>query len=183
MPSRDKRRDCLFASALAVLAPWPAARSTLPFFQLLLGPANAARSGRLLLGILDPADELVAGQRRDVLPGIEYSALGGERLSQVCWKLVHHPTGHLRATHSVTVAAVPSTAPATSPAAAGSTLARRTAPSPAWPPSGWNRIGHSDPDDDMLHAYRNPIRAGTSMTGSRWPSVRRGMVRCSSWGS
>jgi hypothetical protein len=28
-------------------------------------------TGHLLLGVLDPADELVAGQRRDVLPGIE----------------------------------------------------------------------------------------------------------------
>jgi len=51
----------LSAGALAVLAPWPAAGPTLAFLQLLLGPANAAFSGHLLLGILDPADELVAG--------------------------------------------------------------------------------------------------------------------------
>jgi hypothetical protein len=29
--------------------------------DILLGPANAALSGGLLLGILDPADEFVAG--------------------------------------------------------------------------------------------------------------------------
>jgi hypothetical protein len=54
-----------------VLATWPTARPTLPFLQFLLSPANAAFSGHLLLGILDPADELVAGQRCDVLPSIE----------------------------------------------------------------------------------------------------------------
>jgi len=55
--------------ALAVLAPWPAAGPTLAFLQLLPGPSDAAFSGLLLLGILDPADELVAGQGRDVFPG------------------------------------------------------------------------------------------------------------------
>jgi hypothetical protein len=34
---------------------------SLAFLQLLLGPPNAALSSALLLGILDPADELVAG--------------------------------------------------------------------------------------------------------------------------
>src|SRR5207237_3512849 len=93
----------LSAGALAVLAPWPAAGPALAFLQLLLGPADAAFSGHFLLGILDPADELVAGQRRDVLPGIECRGVGGQRLAQVSWKLVHHPTGHSRAPHSATV--------------------------------------------------------------------------------
>ena len=51
----------LLAVALSVLTSWPAAGSTLAFFQLLLSAANAACSCRRLLGILDPADELVAG--------------------------------------------------------------------------------------------------------------------------
>jgi hypothetical protein len=76
-----------------VRAPWPAARPTLAFLQLLLGPADAAFSGHLLLGILDPADELVSGQRRDVLPGIECRQVGDQRLAQVCGKRVHHPPG------------------------------------------------------------------------------------------
>jgi hypothetical protein len=87
-----------------VLAPWPAARPTLAFLKLLLGPENAAFPGLLLLGIFDPADELVAGQRRDVLPGIERRGVGDQRLAEVSWKLVHHPTGHLLTDHSVTVA-------------------------------------------------------------------------------
>jgi hypothetical protein len=60
----------LSTGALAVLAPWPAAGPTLAFFELLVGPADATFSGLLLLGILDPADELVAGQGRDVFPNI-----------------------------------------------------------------------------------------------------------------
>jgi len=71
----------LSAGALAVLAPWPAARPTLAFLKLLLGPANAAFPGRLLLGIFDPADELVAGQRRDVLPGNESRGVGDQRFA------------------------------------------------------------------------------------------------------
>ena len=82
------------AGALAVLAPRPAAGPALAFLQLLLGPPNAALSGGRLLGILDPADELVAGQGRDVLPGIECRGVGDQRLAQVRGQLVHHPTGH-----------------------------------------------------------------------------------------
>jgi hypothetical protein len=97
-------RRVLPARALAVRAPWPAAGPTLAFFQLLLRPANAAFSGHLLLGILDPADELVAGQGRDVLPGIESRGVGDQRLAQVSRKFVHHSTGHSRAAHWATVA-------------------------------------------------------------------------------
>ena len=57
-------------------------------------------------GILDPADELVAGQRCDVLPGIERRGLGDQRFPEVRWKLVHHPTGHSRGAHRSTVPAV-----------------------------------------------------------------------------
>ena len=90
--------------ALAVLAPRPAAGSALALFQLLLGPANAAFSGLLLLGILNPANELVAGQGRDVLPCIESRRVGDQRLAQVSRKLVHHPTGDSRVAHRITVA-------------------------------------------------------------------------------
>src|SRR5205814_9874484 len=108
-PDVDPRRRLrapsrpLSAGALAVVAPWPAAGPTLAFLQLLLRPANPAFSGHFPLGILDPADELVAGQRRDVLPGIECRGVGGQRLAQISWKPVHHPTGHSRAAHRATV--------------------------------------------------------------------------------
>jgi hypothetical protein len=90
--------------ALAVCAPRPAAGSTLSLLEFLLGPANAALSGHLLLGILDPADELVPGQRRDVVPGVERGGVGDQRLAQVSWQVVHHSTGHSRAAHQATVA-------------------------------------------------------------------------------
>ena len=67
--------------AVAVLASRPAAGPALALLQLLLGPPNAALSGALLFGILDPADELVAGQGRDVLPGIECRGIGDQRLT------------------------------------------------------------------------------------------------------
>ena len=42
------------AGAVAVLTSWPAAGPALAFLRLLLCPPNAALSGGLLLGILDP---------------------------------------------------------------------------------------------------------------------------------
>ncbi|MCW3028183.1 MAG: hypothetical protein JWN81_1394 [Solirubrobacterales bacterium] len=92
-------RGTLPAGALAVLAPRPAAGPALAFFQLLLRPPNAALSGPVLLGILDPADELVASQGRDVYPGIECRAARDQRLTQVRGQLMHHPTGHSLAAH------------------------------------------------------------------------------------
>ena len=85
----------------------PATGSTLAFLELFLGPANATFSGHFLLGIFDPADELVARQRCDVLPGIEGRGIGDQRVAQVSWKLVHHPTGYSRAAHGATVAPAP----------------------------------------------------------------------------
>ena len=89
----------LSASALAVFAPRPAAGPTLAFLELFLGSANSALSGHLLLGTLDPADELIAGQRRDVRPRIECRGVGDQRLAEVYRKLVHRPTWHPRAAH------------------------------------------------------------------------------------
>src|ERR1700722_1028895 len=100
------RAPDLPAGAFAVAAPRPAARPTLALLELLLGSANAAFSGHLLLGILDPADELVAGQRRNVVPGIERGRIGDQSFAQVFRKFVHHPAGHSLATHKTTVAAI-----------------------------------------------------------------------------
>ena len=84
---------------LAVFAPRPAAWAALPFFQLLLGPANAARSGHRELRVLDPADELVPCQGRDVRPGSERRGVCDQRLTQVHGQLVDHATGHALAGH------------------------------------------------------------------------------------
>ena len=95
--------DRLSAGPLAVFAPWPAAWSPLPFLELLLGAADPSFSGRLLLGILDPADEFVAGERRDVLPRVERFRVGDQRLAQVSRQPVHHPTRNSRSAHTSTV--------------------------------------------------------------------------------
>ena len=168
----------LFAGALAVLAPWPTAGPTLAFLELLPGSANAAFSSGLLLRILDPADELVAGERRDVLPGIERRRVGDQRHAQVLWKLVHHPTGHSRAAHRAKVVAVRATAPEVPvEGRAGATTRPWRAP---------NIAGH----DHQTRPYRRVARAtdpaalgtrsatfGDRSDGTFWPGGRQDKSR------
>ena len=92
------------AGALPVGTPRPAAGPAHSLLELLTSPADAACSGRRLLGVLDPADELVAGQRRNVLPGIECRGIDDQRLAQVLRKPMHHATGYSWAAHTATVA-------------------------------------------------------------------------------
>lgn len=80
--------DCLPAVALAMLAPWPAAGPAHAVLQFLLGAPDAAFSRGLLFGVLHPADELVASQRRDVVPGVESRSVCHQGLAQVAWQLV-----------------------------------------------------------------------------------------------
>src|ERR1700736_4544222 len=97
-------RGPLPTGAVAVLAPRPAAGPALALLQLLPGPPNAALPSGVLLGMLDPADELVAGQGRDVLPGIECRGIGDQRLEQIHREFMHDPAGHRLAAHSSIVA-------------------------------------------------------------------------------
>ena len=66
------------------------------------GSAESPLSGRLLLRVLDPADELVAGQRRDVVPGLERRALATSASRRSAGS-VHDPTGHSVAAHGAMV--------------------------------------------------------------------------------
>lgn len=86
-----------------MLAPRPAAGAAQALFELLLGPANAALSGGLLLGVVDPADELVACQRGDVLPGSECCGVGDQCLAQVRGQLVHDAAGYPLDAHGASV--------------------------------------------------------------------------------
>ncbi len=99
----QERHAQLLSGAFAVAAPGPAAGPTLAFLELLPGSANAAFPGLRLLCILHPADELVAGQRRDVIPGRERRRMGDQGRAQVFRKLVHDATGHSTATHEITL--------------------------------------------------------------------------------
>src|SRR5690349_7129020 len=76
-------------------AAWPAHA----VFELLLGPADATVPRLLLLRILDPTDELVAGERSDVLPRVERRGIGNQCAPQVTRELVHDATGHTDARH------------------------------------------------------------------------------------
>jgi len=71
----------------------------LALLEFFLGTANTSFSGHVLLGIFDPADEFVPGQRRDVVPGMERRRVGHEGLTQIARELVHHPAGESRTTH------------------------------------------------------------------------------------
>src|ERR1700753_2926182 len=86
-----------------MLASRPAAGPAHAFLEFLLGPANATLPGRGLLGVLDPADELVACQRRDVLPRRPWRGIAEQRLAQVGRQLVHHPARYSRAAHRARV--------------------------------------------------------------------------------
>jgi hypothetical protein len=78
-----------------VLAARPAARAAHAFLELFAGAADAALAGGLLLGVFDPADELVAGQRGDVKPRGERVVAAAEALAQVGGELVDDATGQL----------------------------------------------------------------------------------------
>jgi hypothetical protein len=75
-----------------MLTPRPAAGPSHALLQLLLRPANTTLSGDLLFGLLDPANELIPGQRRDIRPGTEGHGVVDQGLTEVSWKLVHNPT-------------------------------------------------------------------------------------------
>jgi hypothetical protein len=54
-----------------MLAAWPAAGPALALLEFFAGSVNATLAGCLLLGVFNPADEFVTGERGYVLPGIE----------------------------------------------------------------------------------------------------------------
>jgi hypothetical protein len=91
------------ARSLAVCTPGPATWPSLTLFKFFFRPANSALSGRLLLGIFDPANKLVSRQWRDVLPRIKRRGVGNQRCTKIRWQFVHDAAGQPRITHSTTV--------------------------------------------------------------------------------
>jgi len=77
------------AGSLAMLASWPTARPAQAFPELFLRPPNTSFARHGLFGIVDPADELVTCQWRDVVPGIECGRVGDQCLAQVFGKVVN----------------------------------------------------------------------------------------------
>lgn len=99
-----------------MLATRPAARPTLALLQFLLGSANASLARLLLLGVGDPADELVACQWRDVPPRGHRGVIAYQRGAQVDRQFVHDTTWHPGVGHPVKItrAGYPSRATSTS---------------------------------------------------------------------
>src|SRR5580698_3812094 len=89
----------LSTRSLAMRTPGPTTGSALAFFQLLFRSPDAALSRRLLFGVLDPTDELVARQRRDIHPRVHRRGIGDEGLAQIRRQLMHHSSGKARRTH------------------------------------------------------------------------------------
>jgi hypothetical protein len=97
----------LTAVPLAVTAPRPAAEATHAVLQLFPGPADAALAGGRPFGVLDQADELVAGQRGDVVPGGRRAGAGYQPLPQALRQLMHDAAGKvLSATDPATTTTV-----------------------------------------------------------------------------
>jgi len=87
-----------------VFATWPATRTTLTLLEFVQGDLEPTLTGGLLLSVLDPADELVAGKRCDVLPRPLCRWMGDQCAAQVQWQLMHHTTGNTRGDVKASVA-------------------------------------------------------------------------------
>lgn len=85
-----------------MLAPRPTAGPALALLQFLLGSADPPLTSLDLLGILDPADEFVPRQRRDVFPRRQRRGVVLQRCAQVGRQRVDYPARNLLV-HSATL--------------------------------------------------------------------------------
>src|SRR5690242_257634 len=85
-------------------APRPAARAPHAFFELFAGAPDPALARLCFLGVLDPADELVACQRGDVVPRLQRPRAGDQRAAQVRGEIVDDAARDRLAGHSPMVA-------------------------------------------------------------------------------
>ena len=102
MPARPTAAVWRFlpAALFPVATTWPAARSTLAFSEFGMGPLDSTLSRFVELGILNPADPLISCEWCDVIPGGKGRVVVGQRLSEICWHLVHCAAGNLVRAHA-----------------------------------------------------------------------------------
>jgi len=78
----------------AVRAARPTTGPALPVPQILATPVDALAPGLRFLGGLDPADPLVAGERRDVVPSRQRLWVSQERIPEVVRKAMDNAAGN-----------------------------------------------------------------------------------------
>ena len=82
------------AGALAVLATGPAARATLPLFELFPSSANTPGSGFGFLSVRDPTNKLVATKRSETFPQLEGASIGAKGGAEIFRQRVHYPASN-----------------------------------------------------------------------------------------
>jgi hypothetical protein len=88
-------------------AAWPTTRTALTVFELFLRAPDSSLSRDVLLRIVHPADELIAGQGRDVLPRIQCRSVDQQRTSQVGRKFVYHAAWYSLNAHGTRLTVAP----------------------------------------------------------------------------
>ena len=84
-----------------MLATRPAARTTHAVLKLLLSSADATSPSLVTLRVLNPADELVAREWRDVPPSCEGNGVADQSPPQVGGQSMHHSSWDALAAHAV----------------------------------------------------------------------------------
>lgn len=85
----------------------PAAGTSDSFGQFRTSSLDATFSSLDKFGAFNPADPLVARERRDVVPGVESRRISRERLAQIGWQGVNRAARYVRVVHSVIVQQTP----------------------------------------------------------------------------
>jgi hypothetical protein len=83
----------------------PATGPALTLFQFLLGSTNPPLARYVLFGIINPADELIASERSDVIPRIECWSVGHERTAQIWREFMHYATRYSLSAHGTRLTA------------------------------------------------------------------------------
>jgi hypothetical protein len=89
----------LLTGSLSMCAARPTTGTALTLFEFFLGPTNPPLACHLLFGVIDPANELIASERRDVPPRIEGGIVRDERATQIGREFMDHATRYPLSAH------------------------------------------------------------------------------------
>ena len=77
----------------------PTTWTALSLFEFFLCAPDSSCPCRDLFGIIDPTNEFVAGERCDVIPGLESRTIRNQGAPQVGGKFMDHATGYTSCVH------------------------------------------------------------------------------------